>query len=624
MQKCLWVTLALAVPLGCSGDGAPTDGPGLSGAARSDFEAPADRMGTRPHGDTTPHPSFGATVIASEPPPPIFGGTLTVSRDGTLAIAADPDRDAIYLVDIGARQLLRTISLPARSYPFRVAEDGAHRAHVTLRGTGQLVTIDLDSGAIVATRDACGEPRGVAWNPADDRVSVACESGALVSFAAAGGGVLGKTTVAQGARDVIVMDDGSLVVSTFRTAALWRVSPAGQVAPVPLANTGLGGQSRVAWRTVRSGGALLMVHQLESNQTVDVAQPGGYGGGGGGPVVSLLASIPMGDLAQAKELEMCNDLTPVDVAASPSGAVTLVVTPANALLAGAPSYFFFGPGEMGNGPCGQGEGPPPIPDNIIAPSGLFVDGQLTAAAFSGLGEPIVFSREPAALYVLGVSTPHAVVAKIPLSPVSRKDTGHDVFHSNSGAGIACASCHPEGGDDAHTWAFASSSAGADADIRRTPSLRGTVAGTAPYHWTGAFPTVGALLDDTYSHRMHGMFLADDQKLAVTSWVGSIAAPHVDHAALPVGGGPGATLFAEHCASCHSGPRYTDNLSHDVGTGLSVQTPPLVGVSARTPLLHDGCALTVRDRFRCGGDHHGDTGAMSETQIDALVDFLGTL
>ena len=42
---------------------------------------------------------------------------------------------------------------------------------------------------------------------------------------------------------------------------------------------------------------------------------------------------------------------------------------------------------------------------------------------------------------------------ITLSTISRKDTGHLVFHSNAGGSLACASCHAEGNDDGRIWNF---------------------------------------------------------------------------------------------------------------------------------------------------------------------------
>jgi hypothetical protein len=65
-------------------------------------------------------------------------------------------------------------------------------------------------------------------------------------------------------------------------------------------------------------------------------------------------------------------------------------------------------------------------------------------------------------------------------------------------------------------------------------------------------------------------------------------------------------------------------NEDVGTGGAFQAPSLVGVGARLPLMHDGCADTLRERFdpACGGDAHGP--ALSDEEVDALVAYLETL
>ena len=71
-----------------------------------------------------------------------------------------------------------------------------------------------------------------------------------------------------------------------------------------------------------------------------------------------------------------------------------------------------------------------------------------------------------------------------------------------------------------------------------------------------------------------------------------------------------------CTACHSGATYTDNKAHDVGTGGTFVAPTLVGVGSRAPLMHDGCAATLDDRFtntECGGgDAHGKTSQLSAT------------
>src|SRR5690242_4064890 len=45
-----------------------------------------------------PQPDFGPLVEQQESPPPISGGTLAVDRQQGLAVAADSDRDRVYVV----------------------------------------------------------------------------------------------------------------------------------------------------------------------------------------------------------------------------------------------------------------------------------------------------------------------------------------------------------------------------------------------------------------------------------------------------------------------------------------------------------------------------------------------
>ena len=65
---------------------------------------------------------------------------------------------------------------------------------------------------------------------------------------------------------------------------------------------------------------------------------------------------------------------------------------------------------------------------------------------------------------------------------------------------------------------------------------------------------------------------------------------------------------------------------DVGTGEPLQVPSLRAIAYRAPYMHNGCALTLRDRFSpsCGGTAHGNTGDLQPGQVDDLVAYLRTL
>jgi cytochrome c peroxidase len=233
---------------------------------------------------------------------------------------------------------------------------------------------------------------------------------------------------------------------------------------------------------------------------------------------------------------------------------------------------------------------------------------------------IAQSREPAALYIyqgLGGGVP----LTIPLSMSSVADRGHHLFHSDPGGGIACASCHPEGGDDGHTWDFQTSGP------RRTLNLRGTLDGTAPYHWTGESKDMPNLIDDVFVGRMHGPMLSNQDMSALGSWLISIAPPPAKLITDMDSVIRGRGLFngSAGCSACHNGPKLTNNATMDVGTGDRFQVPSLIGVGWHTPLLHNGCAHTIEERLTiCATPQHGSTGALSKLQIADLVAYLDTL
>src|SRR5690606_14573884 len=94
--------------------------------------------------------------------------------------------------------------------------------------TGMLLTLDIATGEQRAERRACSEPRGVAWEPATDLVHVACTSGELVSFPAAGGDAVRSLVLDRDLRDVVVLGS-QLVVSRFRTAEQLTLDAQGEI-----------------------------------------------------------------------------------------------------------------------------------------------------------------------------------------------------------------------------------------------------------------------------------------------------------------------------------------------------------------------------------------------------------
>lgn len=362
----------------------------------------------------------------------------------------------------------------------------------------------------------------------------------------------------------------------------------------------------VAWRVVPVGNRMVMVHQSGKDDPIETT-PGGYGseGGCGGIVQGSVSEFDQnGQPTETRPLRTA--VLPVDVAVSPKTNFVAVVAPGNAKNH-TEQIQTFPLASVGAGEC------------FSSTTMAFPEGQATALAIRADESMVVQSREPALLVIVhGASR-----TTVPLSSVSRADTGHDVFHANSGNAIACASCHAEGGDDGRTWNFAG------LGPRRTQTFRGGLTGSEPFHWDGDMKNLSVLMTKVFVGRMSGPVLRDDQVTALSGWVDHI--PELPRSAPtdPAAAARGKALFEDStvaCASCHGGPRLGSNASADVGTGGVLQVPSLRGLSFRAPFLHTGCAPTLIARFgTCGGgDQHGKTSHLTTAQLADLVSYLETL
>ena len=226
---------------------------------------------------------------ATVPPPAISGGTLRILPDGHTAVAADPDRDQVYVVDLTKRVVTATFKLSPGDEPGRVVIDGVGRAHVALRRGGALVSFDprlAPSGQTLLRREVCAAPRGVAYDKGMDLVHVACSDGQLVSLPAAGGAAVRTVTLDRDLRDVVV-DGARLKVSRFRTAEILTVEADGTVSGRTSPPAFQAAQARnlqsftpgIAYKmeALPSGDGVLMVHQRGLFDAIDPVA-GGYGG----------------------------------------------------------------------------------------------------------------------------------------------------------------------------------------------------------------------------------------------------------------------------------------------------------------------------------------------------------
>ncbi|MDX2014402.1 MAG: c-type cytochrome [Myxococcaceae bacterium] len=203
--------------------------------------------------------------------------------------------------------------------------------------------------------------------------------------------------------------------------------------------------------------------------------------------------------------------------------------------------------------------------------------------------------------------------------------------------VACSTCHLEGREDGHVWMFPDGP-------RQTPALAGRkLLATAPYHWSGEFPTLNDFNVHTIRERMGGVGLGGLDAVNLDKWVDSLpSAPSPFTPSMEVVQRGRAAFEKAQCATCHSGALLTDNTNRNVGTlntrstdprerdnGLverqGFNVPSLHGLARSAPYLHDGTELTLEARvFGNARDQHGVTSTLTDAEKDDLVAYLKSL
>ncbi len=568
----------------------------------------------------TPPPSWGV---------PISGGTMTVTRDGQFAIAADPDRDRIVSVELATGAIAADLALTANDEPGRVIEDGAGRLHVALRRGGAIVSF-TPTGEVLNRRAVCAEPRGMAVDTSTDSLIVACSGGDLITLPTAGGEATRTVRLDRDLRDV-VFSGGKLFVTRFRSAELLQLDLATHaivtrdVSPLTsridfntfdpeTGSNEVPAIPAIAWRAIPHNDGVVVLHQRQVDKQLGTQETGGYGGGCGGesgPVEAALTVREADGRIRPIRPAVFGAL-PVDIAVNPAGDELAIVLAGNQTVRQIRTSVL--PGED-HDPCpfdsGEHDAGPRINDHLGAP---------TSVAYLPNGSLAIFYPEVPAIAIR--HQPGVTAQIITLPGGFGYDSGRGMFHEQTPVGIACASCHPEGREDGLVWKF-------EFGERRTQSIAGGILARAPYHWVGDMTDLPKLMNDVFAVRMAAGTTTNSQRLSLGPWLDRIPAPAPVPAVDAAAAERGRVLFESaelQCTQCHNGEQLTNNQRVNVGTGGNFKVPSLKGIGARAPFMHDGCAATLTDRFTTcgGGDLHGKTAQLDPAQLADLVTYLDTL
>lgn len=657
----------------------------LLGLASCNSLDPAPRPGA---GTVRVVPTDTREPIANPTAAPIMGSSLlrlnSVGTGDTYMIS-DADRDMVSFVNNG--QVVK-VPTGVGSQPNRAAEDSAGFVHVTLRGTGELVMVHPSGEiaarhqVCAAPRGVTLDPVNNELLVACAEGMLVRHSVDPINYT-----TIRSIKTEPDVRDVVVQGD-RVYISRFRSAEVLEFNTdtltARHVLPsvtltansMPTTRDGSRFAPSVAWKMVASpeGNGVVVLHQRSlldavapvdsESEDQDDAASGGSSYGGSSPefgcssivqpAVSEVHSdgtVVTSDSISGVVLAVDLVATPDQVGASfrglslasagqrdleaPQGTFVRVpgsddeadvslATANSVILGGSNSGVFEGAVQLHGADEALPNGDVQVGCTVMSQrfeADTPNSSGVTGIAMNSTGSVAYVMREPA---ILRSNSFDGTNLTTTLAENSVRDTGHDLFHRDSGGGIACASCHPEATDDGHVWNFDG------LGTRKTQFLGVPLSETAPFHWDGTLPNLGSLMDEVFVARMGGVFQSEPRLDGLNGWMSDLkrVGAHTSDAEAEA---RGKVLFESsktQCSTCHSGPAFTDNNSYTVGTSNEkLQVPSLVGLSLHPPFMHDGCAKTLKERFdpACGGgDKHGIVSHLNEAQIDDLVAYMASL
>ena len=242
------------------------------------------------------------------------------------------------------------------------------------------------------------------------------------------------------------------------------------------------------------------------------------------------------------------------------------------------------------------------------------------------------------LGVVDLVSPEHPVQSIPLGPqppMTLQRKGEMLFHDAATMCFqqwqSCSTCHPEGRADAVNWDLLNDGIG---NPKNTKSLLFTVQ-TPPCMAKGIRENADVAIRAGMKF-IQFMDPTDEKARALHAYLKSLSplpSPHLVHGQLSPTAERGKAVFEKaQCAACHTGPYFTDQKMHDVGTGDTLDldgrydTPTLREIWRTAPYLHDGRAATLEEvvtKFNAK-DRHGKTSALKPGELQDLVEYVKSL
>jgi cytochrome c peroxidase len=600
------------------------------------------------------------------------GRPLALARlqDRTLAFVADEDDATLHTVDLTSGKEIALTPLPGAPAQVLVLKDG--RVAVTLRDRNQLQILEptanpenpLDS---LCTVELPTEPIGLAASP-DDRL-VLVTSGWGQALSALDGDSLRvsfQVPLAREPRAVVVSGDGSTAyishVVGSRASAVDLGTPEHPVRTVDLSGQDPNLAQPRSRSFVKAVGNAFRAESLRNNRSACqgfaltrssdpqgrifapqvLVDPGNAevpsGGYGDGFLASEVASVGVIDEASGETIRASLQLRPED--GQLHMATRECLLPRSAAVDPSRKSLFVS--CLGGDMVVEYDAAAPNPHGTERRRWSVPAGP-TGVAVDGLGHRlVVWSQFDQALSVVDLSEQATARRPVTLALSRKAKTaaegdlalGRKIFHAAGNTAISqdgrtCASCHPDGRDDALTWSTPEGP-------RNTPMLAGRLHKTGPFGWNGSSSTVQEHLHQTFQ-RLRGSGLQEHELAALDSF---LHAMHTPRLRTPAPGSEmakvarGKEIFESAdsaCATCHrTDDAFIDRTKHDVGSKAkadnetSFDTPTLRFVGATAPYFHDGRYATLREMLLGHDGKMGRTSHLKPADLEALEAYLQTL
>jgi len=565
---------------------------------------------------------------------------IAVSNDGKTVLVANRDNDSISVVDVAARKVVREI--PVGRQPESIAwVGGGPRAIVSCYLDNEVAVVDTETGKSVKIPTPL-EPYGVVVEKSGKRAFVTNEYPGLVSVVdLERPSIVSTIKVGPFVRGLALSNDERvLYVTHFYSGAVTAIDLASR-AIIDVWKAQSPSDNLARQIAVHPTKPFAYVPHLRSRTTQS------HGAGSIFPYVAVLDLVPPEPEKRRRHpvaMDQFNDsqvtCNPWEVALHPDGKKCYVV------YAGTNDLNICNIVDDGQTylerPSGRslfnvGKNPRAV---ACSPDGnqVFV---LNAIDFA----LAVYNAEPFRLQAtIKLCTPKLTAEVI---------RGKELFNLADNpmsrlSWISCSSCHPDGDHDGRVWKQPEG-------MRRSTHFFG-MSRTTPLHWSadrdevqdfehtirGKLMQGSGLLDgrlpDALGERLAGKSADLDALAAYCNSLESSLSPHtLPGGKLSEAAKRGRNLFYSErtaCATCHSGPDFTDRKRHDVGTGrgdkfekvgFEYDTPSLVRAYRNLSWLHDGAADSLEAVLTNNpGDKHGRTSHLTKEERADLVEFLKSI